>query len=135
MTDEPVVTLAKIRAATERSDDPGTDMYSNIYRARHAARPSEWQPIETAPSCEPILAQIEFLIRGCVQQERIVVAIDVNGDLKSECGDDLGWSAEVITAWCRLPKYIKSKGEKGATRGQYDNTAFDQDKTEDSCGR
>ena len=49
MTDEPVVTLAMIRAATERSDDSGTDMYSNIYRAMHAARPSEWQPIETAP--------------------------------------------------------------------------------------
>ena len=64
------------------------------------------------PSCEPILAQIEVLVRGCVQRERIVVVIDDDGDLKSECGDPIGWPEEVITAWCRLPEYLESEGGK-----------------------
>jgi hypothetical protein len=79
---------------------------------------SEWQDAKTdpAPLGEPLLAQIEFLSRRCVQRERIVVVIDVNGDLKSECKDDIGWSKEVITAWCRLPKYLKSMGENSCAR-------------------
>lgn len=50
-----------------------------------------------------VLAIIEYRSEGYPVTEHMVCYKDVNGDLKHENGDDIGWPADVIQSWIPLP--------------------------------
>lgn len=63
------------------------------------------------PRDTPILAQIEFYVRGLPEKgvERLVCKIRDDGDLVTEIGDDIGWGVDSIVAWCELPECLDIK--------------------------
>lgn len=62
------------------------------------------------PVNESILAEIEYIYRGCHQKEIIACYIE-GDDIKEINGDDVGWTSEVIRRWCYLPQPPSDDGK------------------------